>query len=98
MQRHNIPTAAFASFGPSDRAAAQKFIESNWPVVVKASGLCAGKGVIMAQTKQEAIEAFDEMQKGCFGSAGQQVTRRRERTSEIGNHSSRQSLPVRIRN
>ena len=43
--------------------------------MVKASGLCAGKGVIMAQTQQEAIEAFDEMQKGCFGSAGQQVAR-----------------------
>lgn len=60
MQKHQIPTAAYASF--TNAADAKIYIEEKGaPIVVKADGLAAGKGVIVAETKQEALHAVDEI-------------------------------------
>ena len=71
--RHNIPTAAYGRFTDPDKA--EKFIrETGAPVVVKADGLAAGKGVIIAQSVDEAIEAAKDMLSGnAFGDAGREV-------------------------
>ena len=58
--RHNIPTAAYGRF--TDAAAAKAFIKAKGaPIVVKASGLAAGKGVSVCTTVAEAEAAVDEM-------------------------------------
>ncbi len=60
MQRHGIPTAEFETF--TDAAAAHNYIDKKGaPIVVKADGLAAGKGVVVAMTAQEAHEAIDFM-------------------------------------
>ena len=60
MTRHNIPTAFFETF--TDIAAAKAYVEKHGaPIVVKADGLAAGKGVVVAMTKQEAFAAIDMM-------------------------------------
>jgi phosphoribosylamine---glycine ligase len=60
MQRHGIPTAEFATF--TDAAAAHAYVDQKGaPIVVKADGLAAGKGVVVAMTAQEAHEAIDFM-------------------------------------
>lgn len=71
--KYNIPTAAYGRF--TDIEAAQKFIaETGAPIVVKADGLAAGKGVIICTSEQEAIEAATEMLSGTlFGQAGQSI-------------------------
>ena len=67
-----VPTAAYGRF--TDFGSAQAFIEQGAaPVVVKADGLAAGKGVIIAQTKDEAIEAARDIFGGQFGDAGSEV-------------------------
>ncbi|KAK5717706.1 Bifunctional purine biosynthetic protein ADE1 [Elasticomyces elasticus] len=73
MQRHSIPTAAYANF--SDIDAASKYIESvDHDVVIKADGLAAGKGVILPTSKAEAQEALQSiMNDKEFGSAGNSV-------------------------
>nr|WP_296749379.1 phosphoribosylamine--glycine ligase [Thioalkalivibrio sp.] len=73
MQRHRIPTAAYGSF--TEIAAAEAFILAHGaPIVVKADGLAAGKGVILAQTEDEARAAVQDMLAGnAFGSAGHRV-------------------------
>ncbi|MDH5423487.1 MAG: phosphoribosylamine--glycine ligase [Gammaproteobacteria bacterium] len=73
LQRHNIPTAAYGNFTDVDQAIA--YIEQQGaPIVVKADGLAAGKGVILAQTNDEAIEAVKDMLSGnAFGEAGARV-------------------------
>jgi len=73
MRRHNIPTAAYASF--TDVADATKYIQENGaPIVVKADGLAAGKGVVVAQSEEEAIAAVEDMLSGNgFGEAGHKV-------------------------
>lgn len=73
LQRHAIPTAWYQVF--TDAAEARAFVESKGaPIVVKADGLAAGKGVIVAQTKAEAIAAIDDMLSGnAFGNAGSRV-------------------------
>jgi phosphoribosylamine--glycine ligase len=73
MQRHGIPTAAYGSFTEIDPALA--FIrEHGAPIVVKADGLAAGKGVIIAATKAEAEAAVrDMLADNAFGEAGQRV-------------------------
>jgi phosphoribosylamine--glycine ligase len=72
LARHHIPTAAYRSFTRDtyDRAwlAAQPA-----PIVVKASGLAAGKGVVIATTAAEAVAAAEEMFSGRFGAAGEEV-------------------------
>ena len=73
LQRHNIPTAAYAVFTDTDAATAY-IREQGAPIVIKADGLAAGKGVILAQTEAEAITAVTEMLSGnAFGEAGSRV-------------------------
>ena len=73
MIRHNIPTAHYQSF--IDKEQAINYIrEQGAPIVVKADGLAAGKGVIVALTEQEAIDAVEDMLSGnVFGEAGNRV-------------------------
>ena len=60
MQRHGIPTAAYATF--DDAAAAHAFVQQQGaPIVIKADGLAAGKGVVVASTLEQAHEAIDWM-------------------------------------
>lgn len=71
--RHEIPTAAYASF--TEVAPALAYLEAHpAPIVIKASGLAAGKGVIMAETQEAAIAAVKDMLEGdAFGSSGQEI-------------------------
>jgi len=73
MKRHGIPTADYATF--TDAAAAHAYVEAKGaPIVVKADGLAAGKGVVVAQTADEAHAAIDMMLVGNrMGSAGARV-------------------------
>ena len=73
MKRHNIPTADYETF--SDAAAAHAYIDAKGaPIVVKADGLAAGKGVVVAMTLEEAHEAVDMMLSGNkLGDAGARV-------------------------
>jgi len=73
LARHNIPTAEYGNFTDIDTAI--KYIEDKGaPIVVKADGLAAGKGVILAQTNDEAISAVEDMLAGnAFGEAGHRV-------------------------
>ena len=73
MQDYDIPTAGFAVFRKRERAI-DYVKRTGTPVVIKADGLAAGKGVIVAQTEQEAIEAIDIIMKDkVFGDAGNRV-------------------------
>jgi len=68
----NIPTAAYERF--TDAAAAKAYIQAQGaPIVVKADGLAAGKGVIVATTIEEALAAIDMIFGGAFGAAGAEV-------------------------
>ena len=73
LKKYNIPTAAIIE--TSNEKEAYDFIETmNLPIVVKADGLCAGKGVIIAQSKDEAKTAVSDMLSGAsFGDAGTSV-------------------------
>ncbi|WEW61979.1 Bifunctional purine biosynthetic protein ADE1 [Emydomyces testavorans] len=73
MQRHNIPTAQSENF--HDYKAACEYLDSiNHDVVIKASGLAAGKGVIIPKNKEEALQALKEMMLDRqFGEAGDEV-------------------------
>ena len=73
MRAHGIPTAAYATFTDYDEA--RRYLDEHGvPVVVKASGLAAGKGVIVCQTLPEAQEALDAvMRQRAFGAAGDMV-------------------------
>src|SRR3989344_2749222 len=70
LARHKIPTAAYGNF--TDVSAAEAYIKkAGAPIVVKADGLAAGKGVILAQTVDEALAAVRDMLAGnAFGTAG----------------------------
>lgn len=73
LARHNIPTAAYQTF--TDIEPAKAFVNTlGTPIVIKADGLAAGKGVIIAQTAAEAYAAIDDMLAGNkFGAAGSRV-------------------------
>ncbi|WP_320034034.1 phosphoribosylamine--glycine ligase [Halarcobacter sp.] len=73
LKKYNIPTAAFIE--TTNEKEAHDFIDTmSEPIVVKADGLCAGKGVIIAQTKAEAKEAASDMLSGeSFGDAGTSI-------------------------
>ncbi len=73
MKRHNIPTAAYENFSDFDKAS--QYLKSvGHNVVIKATGLAAGKGVIILQTQEEAQQALKEiMVDKQFGSAGAEV-------------------------
>ncbi|MFC0302200.1 phosphoribosylamine--glycine ligase [Virgibacillus soli] len=73
MKRHHIPTAAYETF--TDIEAAREYIkEKGAPIVIKADGLAAGKGVVVAQTEGEAFAAVDAMLVNKkFGDAGETI-------------------------
>jgi phosphoribosylamine--glycine ligase len=73
LARHQIPTAAYKVFTEVELAKAY-INQQGAPIVVKADGLAAGKGVIVAETEQQAIEAVEDMLSGNkFGDAGHRV-------------------------
>jgi phosphoribosylamine--glycine ligase len=73
MARHNIPTAEYKTF--TENQPAIEYIKTKGaPIVVKADGLAAGKGVIVAETEQQAITAVEDMlSENSFGEAGHRV-------------------------
>ena len=74
MRRHGIPTADFAEFEQYEAAVRYLDSRSEGPLVVKADGLCAGKGVVVCQNLDEAREAVKRiMAEGEFGEAGSRV-------------------------
>ncbi|MGI9190495.1 MAG: phosphoribosylamine--glycine ligase [Chitinophagaceae bacterium] len=75
MARHSIPTAAYAEFTAEQFEAGCAYIQAHaLPIVLKADGLAAGKGVVIAQTHQEALDTFHAMLKDKqFGDAGNTV-------------------------
>jgi phosphoribosylamine--glycine ligase len=75
MQRHNIPTAAYAEFNESNYEEGIEYLnKQTLPIVLKADGLAAGKGVVIAQTHIEATETFKSMIKEAqFGDASKTV-------------------------
>ena len=74
MKRHNIPTAKHGTFTQENIDQAYIFLDSMTPpYVLKADGLAAGKGVIIAETKEHAVNSVKEIFSGKFGSAGDEI-------------------------
>ena len=74
MQRHHIPTAKYQTFDGTTLAEGLQFLETlQPPYVLKADGLCAGKGVLILPTLEEAKKELREMLAGMFGNASAQV-------------------------
>ncbi len=75
MQRHNIPTAAYREFTESNYDAGVEYLKNHaLPIVIKADGLAAGKGVLICQSTLEALSEFELMlHRSKFGEAGKKV-------------------------
>lgn len=74
MLKHDIPTAAYQTFTPETLQEGLEFLKTcNMPIVLKADGLAAGKGVIIAQSLEEASAELSLMLGGKFGTAGSKV-------------------------
>ena len=74
MKRHGIPTAAYETFDGTQLEAGQRFLETlQPPYVLKADGLCAGKGVLILDTLEEARQELANMLGGKFGNASARV-------------------------
>ncbi len=74
MKRHNIPTAAYETFDGTQVEAGCQFLETlRPPYVLKADGLCAGKGVLIVPTLEEAQKELRDMLGGMFGNASSRV-------------------------
>lgn len=75
MKRHNIPTAKYAVFSQNDFNEAAAYIkeEGKYPVVLKADGLAAGKGVLIPETEQEALDALEELKNGSLSGAASRL-------------------------
>ena len=75
MQRHNIPTAAYREFTEENYEEGIEYIKDHsLPIVLKADGLAAGKGVMICQNHIEAMAEFELMiQQAKFGEAGKKV-------------------------
>jgi len=74
MQRHNIPTARYETFDGEHLEEGLKFLETlEAPYVLKADGLCAGKGVLILPTLEEAKKELKDMLGGMFGNASSRV-------------------------
>lgn len=73
LERHDVPTAAYGTF--TDVASALEFLDTQkFPIVIKASGLAAGKGVIIAPTREEAeFTVKDMLEGGQFGESGETI-------------------------
>lgn len=72
MEANSIPTAAYASFDQAPAAIAY-VEEQGAPIVIKADGLAAGKGVVVAETVEDAVKAINDCFDGAFGEAGSSV-------------------------
>lgn len=74
MMRHNIPTAAYKTFNGTQLEEAEAFLDTlQAPYVLKADGLCAGKGVLILSTPEEAKSELRKMLGGKFGTASAKV-------------------------
>lgn len=74
MEDNGIPTAQYRVFSAAEREAALRYVENHpLPLVIKASGLAAGKGVTVAQTREEALAALEGLFGGVLGQAGETV-------------------------
>ena len=74
LQRHNIPTARMYGASESAREADDALKDVDWPMVIKADGLCAGKGVLVAQDFDEAHDFIERvMEKNELGAGGKRV-------------------------
>lgn len=74
MQRHNIPTAAYRTFTGETLQQGKEFLRTlNAPYVLKADGLCAGKGVLILDSLDEAERELEQMLGGMFGNASSRV-------------------------
>lgn len=74
MKKYHIPTAAYETFTSEEDAVAYVKVQTKYPLVIKADGLAAGKGVVIAQDEAEALEAVRDMMEGkSFGAAGTTV-------------------------
>ncbi len=73
LKKYNIPTARYASFTQIE-SAIDYLSKQNFPIVIKADGLAAGKGVIIAETKEQGIKSIKDMLAGnAFGEAGHRI-------------------------
>ncbi len=74
MKKYGIPTAAYETFDDEERAIAYLKANDTYPIVIKADGLASGKGVIIAQSEEEAIDTVKDMLEGhAFSGAGSSV-------------------------
>jgi phosphoribosylamine--glycine ligase len=74
MARHRIPTAASATYERDEHDQAREYVAGlALPVVLKADGLAAGKGVVVASSRQQAMDALEELMHGTLGEAGRRV-------------------------
>ncbi len=74
MKKYGIPTAAYETFDDEEKAVAYLKANDTYPIVIKADGLASGKGVIIAQSKEEAIDTVKDMLEGhTFSGAGRSV-------------------------
>jgi len=74
MERHGIPTARYRAFASGEREAALEYVAAHpAPVVLKADGLAAGKGVVICPTATEAVDELQSMFSGKFGPAGETI-------------------------
>lgn len=74
MQEFNIPTASFQEFDIKSRNEGVEYLKNcTIPIVLKADGLAAGKGVVITNDRIEAIEVFNQMLDGLFGVAGSKI-------------------------
>lgn len=74
MKKYGIPTAAYETFDDEEKAIAYLKANDTYPIVIKADGLASGKGVIIAQSEEEAIDTLKDMLEGhTFSGAGRSV-------------------------
>lgn len=74
MKKYGIPTAAYETFDDEEKAIAYLKANDTYPIVIKADGLASGKGVIIAQSEEEAIDTVKDMLEGhAFSGAGSSV-------------------------
>lgn len=74
MKKYGIPTAAYETFNDEEKAIAYLKANDTYPIVIKADGLASGKGVIIAQSEEEAIDTVKDMLEGhTFSGAGRSV-------------------------
>lgn len=75
MHRHGVPTARYAVFTAPEQLEARAFLRHvNYPAVIKADGLAAGKGVIIVETEAEALDTMDDIfSRRVFGEAGTRI-------------------------